>query len=93
MFVEAADQWTHKTKTVSTMLSFFLAMALHPSIQHRAQAEIDALTGGSRLPTFGDRENLPFIEAILKELHRWNPVVPLGMAPRPASPIAADIPS
>ena len=60
------------------MQSFFLAMVLHPDIQRRAQAELDALTGCSRLPTYADRQGLVYVNAIVKEVMRWNPVVPGG---------------
>ena len=55
-------------------------MTLHPEIQVRAQAEIDALLGSNyqRLPSFSDREHLPYINAIVLEILRWNPAVPLG---------------
>ena len=36
------------------MLSFFLAMVLHPSIQHKAQVELDTVIGKYRLPTIDD---------------------------------------
>ncbi|EEB86975.1 hypothetical protein MPER_15887, partial [Moniliophthora perniciosa FA553] len=63
--------------TVSLILSFMLAMVLHPEIQARAQAEIDAVIGSARLPDFDDREQLPYVEAIFAESLRWNPVAPL----------------
>lgn len=65
--------------TVSINLSFFLAMTLYPEVQRKAQEEIDALTGGERLPVYADRDRLPYIDAIIKELHRWHPVLPLGL--------------
>ncbi|KAL0568014.1 hypothetical protein V5O48_013977, partial [Marasmius crinis-equi] len=65
--------------TVSSILTFILAMSLHPSIQARAQAEIDNL-GSGRLPDFSDcgSGKLPFVDAVIKETLRWNPVTPLG---------------
>lgn len=65
-------------QTVSAMYSFFLAMVLHPDVQRTAQAELDAVVGGERFPTFEDRTNLPYIDAMVKEVLRWNPVVPMG---------------
>ncbi|KAH7097900.1 cytochrome P450, partial [Auriculariales sp. MPI-PUGE-AT-0066] len=65
--------------TVYAQHSFFLAMTLHPDIQRRAQAEIDHITDGERLPKYTDRESLPFIEAIAREVLRWHPVVPGGI--------------
>ena len=31
-----------------------------------------------RLPTFEDREHMPYVNALVKEVLRWNPSVPLG---------------
>lgn len=52
-------------------------MTLHPEVQDKAQNEIDALLGNNSLPTFEDRERLPYIECIIKEVLRWNPAAPL----------------
>lgn len=65
--------------TVTTLMTFFVAMLLHPDMQKKVQDEIDAVTGRERLPTFEDRPRLPFINAICKELLRWRPVVPLAI--------------
>ena len=53
-------------------------MALYPEVQKKAQAEIDAVIGPDRLPEFEDRSSLPYINAVVKELYRWNLVAPLG---------------
>ena len=66
-------------KTVSSMTSFFLALTLFPQVQRRAQAELDIVVGRDRLPTFDDRPRLPYIEALCKELMRWQMVTPIGM--------------
>ena len=55
-----------------------MAMANHPWVQEKAQAELDAVVGLDRLPECSDRENLPYINAIISELLRWQPVTPLG---------------
>ncbi|KAG7451289.1 cytochrome P450 [Guyanagaster necrorhizus] len=68
--------------TVSAVLSAILAFLLYPEVQAKAQAELDAVVGPLRLPNFDDRPQLPYIEAILLEALRWNPVVPLGAAHR-----------
>ncbi|TRM66193.1 cytochrome P450 [Schizophyllum amplum] len=65
--------------TVSAMRSFFLAMALHPETQAKAQTELDGVCAG-RLPLFSDRPELPYIDHICYELLRWQPVTPLGLA-------------
>ncbi|TFY76167.1 hypothetical protein EWM64_g7846 [Hericium alpestre] len=68
--------------TVSAIYSFFLAMTLHPEAQRKAQAELDSVIGTERLPTFQDRGRLPYVDALVKEVLRWNPVTPLGVAHR-----------
>ncbi|CAI7597643.1 unnamed protein product [Penicillium palitans] len=65
--------------TVSSLSTFFLAMAKFPDIQRRAQAELD-LVVGSRLPILNDRPNLPYVDALMKEVMRWHPIGPLGVA-------------
>ncbi|KAG1907691.1 cytochrome P450 [Suillus fuscotomentosus] len=65
--------------TVSTIYSIFLAMTLFPDVQKKAQAEIDAVVGTDRLPSFADRNSLPYIEALVKEALRWNVVTPTGI--------------
>ncbi|KAG2106491.1 cytochrome P450 [Suillus cothurnatus] len=65
--------------TVSAIYSFFLAMTLFPDMQKKAQAEIDAVVGPDRLPSFADRGSLPYTEALVKEVHRWNVVAPTAI--------------
>lgn len=43
-------------------------MVLYPGAQVRAQAELDAVVGRSRVPTFADYEHLPYIRAMAKEV-------------------------
>ncbi|KAG2069085.1 cytochrome P450 [Suillus decipiens] len=54
--------------TTSTLMSFALAMVLYPDVQKRAQGEIDSVTA-----------SLPYVESVLRETFRWNPVTPLGI--------------
>lgn len=46
------------------------------------QAEINSVVGNDRLPKFSDRGRMPYIEALCKELLRWNVVVPLAIPHR-----------
>ncbi|KAG7448607.1 cytochrome P450 [Guyanagaster necrorhizus] len=68
--------------SLSALDTFILAMVLYPNAQKRAQAEIDSVVGGDRLPEFSDRSSLPFFECVLSEVLRWNPAVPLGVPHR-----------
>lgn len=64
-------------QTKSSSYGLILALAMHPEVQLKAQAEIDALVGADRLPNVDDLEKLPYVQAIIKELSRWHTVVPL----------------
>ncbi|KAF5364320.1 hypothetical protein D9756_000610 [Leucocoprinus leucothites] len=68
--------------TVSAIYSFFLAMTMYPDVAKRARAELDEVVGINRLPTFEDRESLPYINALVKEVFRWYTVVPAAVPHR-----------
>ncbi|KAF5333831.1 hypothetical protein D9758_017428 [Tetrapyrgos nigripes] len=65
--------------TVSALASFILGLVKNPDAQRKGQLAVDELTGGERLPDFSDIESVPYIDALLREALRWNPVVPLGI--------------
>ncbi|KAI5122656.1 hypothetical protein M0805_007918 [Coniferiporia weirii] len=67
----------HTTK--STLTTFFMMMVLYPEVAKRAQEEIDNVIGTDRLPTLDDRQRLPYIDCILKEVFRLYPSVPTGL--------------
>ena len=54
-------------QTISTVQTFFMAMVCYPEVQAKARAELDAVVGPNRLPSFEDRDSLPYITAIAKE--------------------------
>ncbi|KAJ7152979.1 cytochrome P450 [Mycena filopes] len=58
---------------------FILMMALNEDVQRLAQAEIDAVVGTDRLPDFIDRERLPYVTAVMKEVLRFHSPAPTGI--------------
>lgn len=68
-------------KTLSALSTFILAMVLHPTVQARAQSELDAVLGKGTLPSFShmNEDELPFLMAVVKESLRWHPVTPFGV--------------
>lgn len=66
-------------QTEASIQAFFLAMALHPDVQKKAQAELDEVIGSGRLPDFSDRQSLPYVNALIMELVRWHIVTPTGL--------------
>ncbi|KAM0352989.1 hypothetical protein ACHAPU_001874 [Fusarium lateritium] len=65
--------------TVSSLACFFLAMMIYPEVQRKAQEEIDRVIGDKRLPATSDRSNMPYLDAMVKEVLRWHPIAPMGL--------------
>jgi hypothetical protein len=47
-------------------------------VAQKVYDEIQAITDGTRLPTLKDRENMPYTDAVWKEVFRWKPFLPLS---------------
>lgn len=52
----------------SYMQNFILALVCYPACQAKAQAEIDDVVGGDRVPTPEDFNDLPYLRALIKEV-------------------------
>lgn len=66
--------------TRMTMNVFIMAMVTNPEVQTRARAEVDQVcTQGEslRLPCMSDLEAMPYVAAMIKEVLRWRPTVPI----------------
>jgi cytochrome P450 len=50
-------------------------MMVHPHIQKKVQAELDAVIGHSRIPNATDRPRLPYADAAWRESVRWHPTL------------------
>jgi cytochrome P450 len=55
---------------VAAMMTYILAVLIHPEVQKKAQEEIDSVIGPDRLPDFSDQDKLPYVNAVLKEVLR-----------------------
>ena len=53
-------------------------MTLYPDVQKRAQSEINSVVGQERLPSYKDREYLPYVDATVREVLRFFSIVPIG---------------
>ncbi|KAK7032178.1 hypothetical protein VNI00_013352 [Paramarasmius palmivorus] len=64
--------------TTSSFLKYLLIVLIaFPHVQRKAQAEMDRVVGHERIPNLADLEHLPYIRALIKEVHRFRPVAPL----------------
>ena len=61
----------------SLILAIVQAMIHYPEVQKKAHAEIDSVIGSDRSPQWSDLANMPYINMIVKEGHRWRPILPL----------------
>ncbi|KAI0763605.1 CyP450 monooxygenase [Trametes elegans] len=74
---DAGSDTTH-----SALTGVFVAFALHPDVQKKAQAELDAVVGPVRLPDHSDVDKLVYVQAIVKETLRWHSLIPMGLPHR-----------
>ncbi|KAF7296845.1 Cytochrome P450 [Mycena indigotica] len=67
--------------TLSAFANFILAMLANPGAMRRAQAEIDGITGGVRLPSCEDYDagHMPYVSALIKEVLRWRNLGPIAI--------------
>ncbi|KAI0066942.1 cytochrome P450 [Artomyces pyxidatus] len=79
----AAIMYIAGSETTSAALAWWtLGVVMYPETQKRAQAELDAVVGRERIPTFADLPHLPYLRAMVKEALRWRPLDPLGLPHR-----------
>ncbi|KAH9476386.1 Cytochrome P450 monooxygenase [Psilocybe cubensis] len=65
--------------SATTIQSLILSLLKFPACLKKAQEEIDELIGDSRLPISTDIDELPYVQAVIKEGHRLRPAVPCGI--------------
>jgi len=66
--------------TRMTINTFIMAMISRPEVQKRAQEEADHVCNDGdrlRLPRMTDLPEMPYVEAMIKEVLRWRPTVPV----------------
>ncbi|XP_041852024.1 cytochrome P450 2D14-like [Melanotaenia boesemani] len=72
------DLYSAGTDTTSnTLLTAFLYLMNHPHIQERCQREIDQVLEGKDRPSFEDRNNMPYMQAVIHEIQRIANTAPL----------------
>ncbi|XP_041852011.1 cytochrome P450 2F2-like [Melanotaenia boesemani] len=65
--------------TSNTLLTAFLYMMNYPHIQERCQQEIDQVLEGKGRPSYEDRNNMPYMQAVIHEVQRIANTVPLSV--------------
>lgn len=67
---------TDTTATTNEYLIYH--MINNPDIQQKVHEELDRVIGPDRVPTIEDRENLPYLWSVLREVFRYRIVSPLS---------------
>uniref|UniRef100_A0A3P8TWM4 Cytochrome P450, family 2, subfamily X, polypeptide 9 n=1 Tax=Amphiprion percula TaxID=161767 RepID=A0A3P8TWM4_AMPPE len=65
--------------TSNTLLTGFLYLMKYPHIQERCQQEIDEVLGGKSQASYDDRNNMPYMQAVIHEIQRMSNTVPLSV--------------
>ena len=74
------DLFVAGTETTSHCLYWILLFLIHhPEIQINCQKELDGVIGSSRPPSLTDRQDLPFIEAVIHEGLRLGNIANVGI--------------
>nr|QQL94704.1 cytochrome P450 2f2b [Lateolabrax maculatus] len=80
LIMNALDLHFAGTDTTSnTLLTGFLYLMTYPHIQERCQQEIDEVLEGKDRATFDDRNNMPYVQAVIHEVQRIANTVPLSV--------------
>ncbi|KAG9105986.1 hypothetical protein FRC07_009034 [Ceratobasidium sp. 392] len=64
------------------ILACILALIHDPESQQRARTEIDGFYDEDTLPKWQDEQSLPFVRAVIKEVIRWRPPLPMAVPHR-----------
>ncbi|KAJ8587525.1 cytochrome P450 [Rhizopogon salebrosus TDB-379] len=68
--------------TSAAICTVLMAAASFPEEQAEVQAELDAIIGRHRAPTFADQSSLPRLRAFISEALRWRPLLANGVPHR-----------
>lgn len=83
LIVTCQDLFNAGGDSVDNTLGFcLLYMVLHPHVQSAVQRELDSVLGRDRRPTIEDKHRLHYVNAVITEVMRINPVVAMAVPHR-----------
>uniref|UniRef100_A0A348G630 Cytochrome P450 2 n=1 Tax=Odontomachus monticola TaxID=613454 RepID=A0A348G630_ODOMO len=80
LIITAADVLMATCATNPTVITGLIKYLInYPRVLKKVQDEIDQVVGTGRLVTWNDRKDLPYTEAVIREVMRMSPFLPLSV--------------
>ncbi|XP_053577680.1 cytochrome P450 2G1 [Bombina bombina] len=80
LITTVTDMFLGGAESTGITLNFgFLIFIKYPEIQAKLQEEIDQVIGHNREPLVEDRNNMPYMNAVIHEIQRYSDVFPMGL--------------